>query len=233
VKRLSTLILIFALALAFFILAPAFLNQPFAPNPFLKTADVLDLFTPLVLIPLYYLLLYYGGSQPPSLRSTLVFLVFASLWVLGQGMHLSANTIGHWLSEVAGDQVYDVTYFYDEVLSHYLWHLGAAALSAQLIYNSWKHPFEEQSARLISGTVAGIIYGLTIFIIGIEGGTVAMLFPFSALAAIAALILGWGKFKHMPVLTFFLIGYALAALIFIGWGLYWGGFPQFSHLGWI
>jgi hypothetical protein len=225
--------LIFALAIAFFILAPAFLNQPFAPNPYLKLADVLDLFTPLVLIPLYYLLLYYGGSQPLSLRSTLVFLVFASLWVLGQGMHLSANTIGQWLSDVAGDQVYDVTYFYDEVLSHYLWHMGAAALSAQLIYNSWKHPFEEQTARLISETVSGIIYGLTIFIIGIEGGTVALLFPFSALAAIAALFLGWGKFKQTPVLTFFMVGYALAALIFVGWGLYWGGFPQFSHLGWI
>ncbi len=110
-KRLSTLSLIFALALAFFILAPAFLNQPFAPNPYLKIADVLDLFTPLVVIPLYYLLLYYGSSQQPGLRSTIVFLVFASLWVLGQGMHLSANTIGHWLSEVAGDQIYDVTFF--------------------------------------------------------------------------------------------------------------------------
>ena len=232
-KRLSSLILIFAIALAFFILAPAFLNQPFAPNPFLKIADVLDLFTPLVIIPLYYLLLYYGGSQFPSLQETIVFLVFAALWVLGQGMHLSANTIGHWLATTAGDQVYDVTYFYDEVLSHYLWHLGAAALSAQLIYHSWKYPFEDISSRLIIEFVAGIIYGLTIFIIGIEGGTVAILFPFSIIAAIAALILGWGTFKKMPLLTYFVIGYALAALVFTGWGLYWGSFPQFSHLGWI
>ena len=232
-KRLSSLILIFAIALAFFMLAPAFLNQPFAPNPFLKIADVLDLFTPLVIIPLYYLLLYYGGSQFPSLRETIVFLVFAALWVLGQGMHLSANTIGHWLATTAGDQVYDVTYFYDEVLSHYLWHLGAAALSAQLIYHSWKYPFQEKSSRLVPEFVAGIIYGLTIFIIGIEGGTVAFIFPFSIIAAVAALILGWGALKRMPVLTYFMIGYALAALVFTGWGLYWGSFPQFSHLGWI
>jgi len=54
---------------------------------------------------------------------------------------------------------------------------------------------------------------------------VALLFPFSILAAIAALFLGWGKFKQTTVLTFFMVGYALAALIFIGWGLYWGGFP--------
>ncbi len=71
-KRLSTVILVFTIALAFFIFAPAFLNQPFSPNPHLKIADLLDLFTPLVVIPLYYLLLYYGGNQQPGLRSTIV-----------------------------------------------------------------------------------------------------------------------------------------------------------------
>ncbi|MBK5109645.1 MAG: hypothetical protein JJE12_16035, partial [Anaerolineales bacterium] len=163
----------------------------------------------------------------------IVFLVFASLWVLGQGMHLSANTIGHWLATTAGDQIYDVTYFYDEVLSHHLWHLGAAALSAQLIYRSWRNPFQDQTFRLVVEAIAGIIYGLTIFIIGIAGGTVAFMFPFSIIAAVTALILGWGKFKRMPVLSCFAVGYTLAALIYLGWGLYWGGFPQFSHLGWI
>ena len=232
-KKLSNLILIFAIALAFFILAPAFLNQPFTPNPHLKLADVLDLFTPLVIIPLYFLLLYYGANQTPRLKSIIIFLVFAVLWVEGQAMHLSANSIGHWLADFTGDQVYEVTYFYDEVLSHYIWHLGVAALSAQLIYNSWKYLFKDRSSGLIIESLAGIIYGLTIFIIGIEGGTVPLLFPFSVLAAITALILGWGKFKQIPVLTFFLVGYALAALIFAGWGVYWGSFPQFSHLGWI
>ena len=232
-KRLSVLTLVFAFAFAFFILAPAFLNQPFAPNPYLKIADVLDLFTPLVVIPLYYLLLYFRCSRKPGLASTVIFLVFSSLWVLGQGMHLAANTIGHWLTTTAGDQVYDVTYFYDEVLSHFLWHLGAVALSAQLIFSSWKHPFEDQYYRLLTEIIAGFLYGLTIFIIGIEGGTVAILLPFSVLAGITGFILGWNNYKHMPLLTFFTVGYTLAALIFIGWGLYWSGFPQFSHLGWI
>jgi hypothetical protein len=115
----------------------------------------------------------------------------------------------------------------------YLWHLGAAALSAQLIYRSWRYPFQDQTFRLVLEAIAGIIYGLTIFIIGIEGGTVAIMFPFSIIAAVTALILGWGKFKRMPVLSCFTVGYTLAALVYLGWGLYWGGFPQFSHLGWI
>ena len=78
-KRLSILILIFAIAFAFFIIAPGLLNKPFTPYPQLKIADVLDLFTPLVLIPLNYLLLCFGASQFPSLKSMIVFLVFASL----------------------------------------------------------------------------------------------------------------------------------------------------------
>ena len=232
-KRLSTLILVFALTLAFFIIAPGLLNKPFTPYPYLKIADVLDLFTPLVLIPLYYLLLYFGASRVPSLKSMIVFVIFAALWIEGQAMHLAANSIGHWLSDLTADQIYEVTYFYDEVLSHYIWHFGVIALSAQLIYRSWKYPFTDGSSRLILESIAGVIYGLTVFIIGIEGGTVPLLFPFSVLAGITSLIWGWGKFKRLPLLTFFLVGYALAALIFIGWGIYWGSFPQFSHLGWI
>ena len=77
--RLSILILIFAVALAFFIIAPGFLNRPFTPYPQLKIVDVLDLFTPLVLIPLYFQLLYFGASQVPSLKSMIVLLVFAAL----------------------------------------------------------------------------------------------------------------------------------------------------------
>ena len=187
-KRLSILILIFAVALAIFIIAPGQLNKPFTPYPQLKIADVLDLFTPLVLTPLYFLLLYFGAGQFPSLKSMIVFFVFAALWVEGQSMHLAANSIGHWLSDISGDQIYEVTYFYDEVLSHYIWHLGVVTLSAQLIYRSWKYSFTDRSSRLIVESIAGILYGFTIFIIGIEGGTVPLLFPFSVLATITALI---------------------------------------------
>lgn len=77
--RLSILILIFAVALAFFIIAPGFLNRPFTPYPQLKIADVLDIFTSLVLIPLYFLLLFFGTRQVPSLKSMIVFMVFAAL----------------------------------------------------------------------------------------------------------------------------------------------------------
>jgi hypothetical protein len=231
VKRLSNLILIFALAFTLFIIVPGLINKPFSPYPSMKVSDVIDLFTPLVLMPLYFLLLYFGSSKEPGLRSMIVFLVFAAIWVEGQGMHLGANSIGHWLTDTMGEEINQVTHFYDEVLSHYIWHLGVVTLSAQLIYREWKHPLNDQSSRLILESIAGILYGLTIAIMGLEGGTVPLLFPFSVLAAIICLSWGWGKFRQQKLLTFFLVGYGLATLVFIAWGLYYGGFPQPSELG--
>ena len=154
-NRISILIFIFALAFAFFIITPGLLNKPFTPLPELKIADVFDLFTPLILIPLYYLLLYFGSNQIPNLQSTTIFLVFSVLWVEGQAMHLAANSIGHWLLNFINEYVYHVAHFYDEILSHIIWHLGVAALSAQLIYRSWRYPYADLSSRLILESIAG------------------------------------------------------------------------------
>lgn len=231
-KRLPILILIFSIAFAIFILIPGLLNKPFSPYPNLKIADILDLFTPLVIILLYFLLLQFGSNQIPNFKSMIILIIFAVVWVEGQAMHLAANSIGHWLSDSMSDEIYQVTYFYDEVLSHYIWHFGVAALSVQLMYRSWRYPFK-YSSRLILETIAAVIYGITIFIMSVEGGTVPLLFPFSVLAVIICSIWGWSKFKHIPVLTFFLLGYAIAAILLSGWGLYWSGFPQFSELCWI
>jgi hypothetical protein len=55
-KRLSFLSLVFAILFAVFFLGPPFLNMQFSLYPLMKIADVFDLLTPLVLIPLYWLL---------------------------------------------------------------------------------------------------------------------------------------------------------------------------------
>ncbi len=86
-QRLARLTLIFALLYAVFIIAPAFLSSQFAPYPLMKNGDVLDLLTPLVLIPLYWLLFEIRRESPPSQKETLIFLVLAALWVEGQRMH--------------------------------------------------------------------------------------------------------------------------------------------------
>ena len=230
-QRISNLTLIFAVLLAVFIISPAFLSQQFGPYPLLKTGDVFDLLTPLVLIPLYWLLFQLSRDRPFSQGEMIVFLVLSSLWVLGQGMHLAANAISHLTKEMPGSDIDTLTYFLDEVLSHYLWHIGLVGLSALLIYRQWKYPFANERSRLVAEIAGGIIYGLVYFIMIVEAGTAPLGVPFAALVVLFTLIWGRHGLRQQPILAFFFTGYLVAALLFLIWGIYWGGLPEFSEVG--
>ena len=119
----QSLILLFALAFALFIVGLPFLDQTFAGYPLMHWADVLDIATPLVLMPLYWVLFTNSGRVYRPLPLALAFAVLAALWAEGQGMHLSANSISNLLG-AGTTEVHTLIHFYDEVLSHYLWHLG-------------------------------------------------------------------------------------------------------------
>jgi hypothetical protein len=80
---------------------------------------------------------------------------------------------------------------------------------------------------------AGMLYGLSFFLIVDEGQTVPMGLPF------ALIVVAWGivrprhGLKQYPVSLFLLVTYATASILLLGWGLYWRGFPELSSLGWI
>ena len=230
-KRLSGLVLVFSILFLVFFIGPPFLNMQYSPYPLMKVGDVLDLFTPLVLIPLYWLLYWFGGNRPIGLRGSLIFMFFAALWVAGQSMHLAGNSLGHLLEDMKGTDVYHLTNFYDEVLSHYLWHFGIFALSALLIYRQWKNPSAEGQTLPWAVILAGIIYGFAHFMIVIEGATAPMGVPFAVLAALFILVWGRKNLRQQPLLVFFLTAYLLAMVLFLGWGIYWGGLPEFSQVG--
>ncbi len=230
-KRLSLLTLFFSIAFLLFFLAPPFLNQAFAPYPLINVADVLDLFTPIVLIPLYWLIFRLDGKSFPTLGENLFFVVFVAIWVLGQGMHLAANSIGHLLEEMKGTDVFRLGHFYDEVLSHYIWHFGIIGLSAVLIYRQWRNPPAEDNTANFLPILAGIIYGFTFFALIIEGATAPLGVTFTVLAVIFLFVSGRKAFKQRPVLLFFVVAYLLALLLFTGWGIYWQGLPEFSEVG--
>ena len=190
-QRLARLTLIFAILFAVFIIAPAFLSDRFTPYPLMKSGDVLDLLTPLVLIPLYWLLFQIHPHRPPSQKQMLIFLIFATLWIQGQGMHLVANSIGHLITADSGSEVKKLTHFYDEILSHYIWHLGLIGLSALLIYRQWQNPSLEQSSGLRLEITAGIIHGFVYFIDVVESATTVLGVPFAVGVVLFALV--WGR----------------------------------------
>ena len=230
-KRLSVIILIFAIAFTVFFMAPPYLTKQFGVYPLMKVGDVFDIFTPLVLIPLYWLLFRPNADKAPDLTGILIFLLFAALWVEGQGMHLSANSIHHLLKGMESSDMYSLTYFYDEVLSHYMWHFGIFGLSALVIFRQLRNPFAEKQGISWAVILAGIIHGFTLFVIIVEGETALLGVPFVILVTLFGLIWGWNRFSHQPLFLFFFITCLVATLFFIGWGIYWGGLPEFSEVG--
>jgi hypothetical protein len=223
----SSRILIFAVAFSVFIIVPAFLSQPFPPYPLMHVADVFDLLTPFVLMVIYWQL-FHDGETAPDRRQTFAFVILGTLWVAGQAMHLAANSINNLLGQ-GTTGLHDLVHFYDEVLSHYLWHLGILGLSVLLLVREAGRTAEAAERKWT--LLASVVYGLTFFLAVNEGGTVPLGLP-----ACAVIVLGlWryrrGALRRRPLADFFLTGYLLALLLLLGWGIYWGGFPEFTEVG--
>jgi hypothetical protein len=216
------LTLLFSILFALFILLPGVLGQEFGPYTLMKNSDVFDLLTPLVLIPLYWLLFELWPGNTPNRKETTVFLLLAVLWVDGHGMHLSANSIGHLLESMKGSDVHKLTYFYDENLSHYIWHLGVLGLSVLLLYRQWRHPFVRERGGVAWGVAAGIFYGITLFLATLEGNTLLMGIPFAIALTIWVLVRGRAHLKEQPLLFFFFVGHLVTLLALVSWFIYWG-----------
>jgi hypothetical protein len=232
------LILVFATLFTVFLIGPAMLGAKFTPYPLIKLGDVLDLFTPLILMPIYWMLFQIRKELKPGRKETILFLVIGAAWAMGQGMHLAANSIGHQLTyELEGttlrscEQGMDVcraTIFYDEELSHIIWYAATFLLSGLLIWRQWRTPFEGSLGLGHLGMVtgAGLLHGLTFAVTVLEARTVFMGFPFAGLVVTLTLLFGRKQLRKQPILFFFFVAYALACLLFAGWGIYHSGFPE-------
>jgi hypothetical protein len=225
-----SLILLFAISFTVFIVVPAFLGQPFPPYPSIHWADVFDLLTPLVLIPLYWLLFTDSGSLQRTSRLNIIFLILAALWAAGQGMHLSANSINNYLGH-GSSGIHDIVHFYDEVLSHYLWHAGIVGLSILLVVAPAAVTTEAVPIRWGIVAPASLLFGLTFFMAINEGGTVPLGLPAAIIIMLGFLLLRRHQIRTHNLTAFFLLGYLIATILFIGWFIYWGGFPEFSEVG--
>lgn len=231
-KRLSPLTLVFAiLSLTFFLLL-IFLRIPFPPYPLMSWQDAIDVLTPLVLIPVYWMMFKGVTRGKAGLADEIAFMMMSAFWVLGQGLHLSANSINNLIGNLAKKQVIDITttdiyhltYFYDEYLGHYLWHIGVLGLAALLIFWGWRQAADETTDWRIV-IPAGVLYGFTYFCIFLEGNTLPVGLPFATIVTLLILIGGRKKLAQQPILAFFFASCLLALLMFVGWRLYWGCFP--------
>ncbi len=232
ITKLSPFTLLFAFLSVVFFLLLIFLRIPFPLYPLMSYQDALDVLTPLILIPLYWRLFRNVTCNRSTHSSELAFMVFAGFWAAGQGMHLSANSIDNLIGNLAkqaalditGTPVFTLTYFFDEDLSHYLWHVGVIGLAALLIYEGWRRPAEEPTDwRWV--IPAAVLYGFLLFCIFLEGNTLPIGLPFVVVVTLAVLVAGRAKLKMQPVLAFFFVSCLLALILIMGWWAYWGCLP--------
>lgn len=230
------LLLAFASGYFFFLTAPIVLRVKLGPDPTPTAGAMLDILTPFVIVGIYALLYRTNAVErlprgPKGLLwSKIAFAFFAILFVEGHGMHLSANSINSFLGQSRGSEAYAIAYFYDELLSHYLWRFGAVGLTGVVLARHWRG--WEGGARRGLLAVACAAYGLTYAVAATESQTVPMDLPASA--AIAAVFgARWWTQRTVPgdlVFAFFGTAHGLAVLALTAWGLYFTGFPEPSSL---
>jgi vacuolar-type H+-ATPase subunit I/STV1 len=107
---------------------------------------------------------------------------------------------------------HNLTYFHDEYLSHYLWHIGVVGLAALLIYEGWHQSVDEKTDWRIV-LPAGILYGFTSLCIFLERNTLILGLPFVMIVSLLVIIWGRRKLIQKPILAFFFVA-ALFALMF-------------------
>lgn len=219
----------FALAFTAVFLTPPFTPAAFPADHLLRWGDVIDFATPIVMLPIYWLVLSYGRGALPRWE-LVAFLVLGAIWVEGQAVHLAANSIGHQPATGTGHQL---TELYDEKIGHLLWHGAALALATLVVSRRLSVPPDTApaSARLV-GLTSAAVFGFALFLVTVEGAT-AILAAGAGLVVVAlAVRRGLGTMLRDPIVTLFGAGHALMLVLLGTWFAYWGGrLPEFSSLG--
>jgi hypothetical protein len=149
-------------------------------------------------------------------REWIVLAAAGLLYTQGHGIHLAANSI-------ANVEPSDAVHLWDETVGHWLWYGGLTGLVATLAYSLGAVP----RPRSAWGLALAAAFGLTVFTNSVEGGTVVL----GLLSGVV--FVAWGLRRRGRAPELLIPAYALTVACLVGWGLYWGGFPQFSELGWI
>ncbi len=193
-RRLSLALLGYALALAVFLVVPPTLRNTVDGLTGFTWQELLDLFTPLAVLPVAAAALRLAGAT--GSRWTMAILVVAIVWVEGQAIHLAANGIDDAAREATGAGVPgaagEVTHWLDERLSHWLWDAGWVGLSGLFLaagaHERLRGGAAAASVALVVG--AAVVHGLIFGITTVEGVTALLGIPASAvlLAAGAALV---------------------------------------------
>jgi hypothetical protein len=197
-------------------------------RPGVTCGDLVDVFTPILLVLLYALVLRQISVDPArDRRPRLFFAIGCIAMLIGHGIHVAANSIHDAIDRAGLMDPGGLVNWWDEHVSHYAVHGAKALLCVALTtLEAGKNPSEEKRPLLF--WIGALAYGFIVFTEGVEGQTVPLVLPF------VVLYLAWsvGRGRPLaPVRLFYTLAALVSILLFAYWGIAHHGFPEFSQVG--
>ena len=159
------------------------------------------------------------------------------LSALGVGMRFAGNKIelNYCGTDLRHDQICQIAHLFHEPLGHCPILFGSIFMSLALLIVQLVSMEEIALDRLnnILVSVFGALSSLVLFALVIEGGIVNMGLPLITIYAFGCILIYLLKrqeISRLPLLNYKLIGFLLAVILVVAWGIYWRGFPEFSEL---
>ena len=177
--------------------------------------DFVDLLTPYVVAgPMLLVLARTRASQ----QAWAVALLGAAAFVQGHGLHLSANSI----SFASGPQ--PPAYLWDEQVGHHLWFAGLTLLLVVVVRAVTPLGLHASPGAIVLAAFVGLTWAANV----IEGGAV----PFGSALALGLAAHGW-RTRRGATGRLLLVTFVISLVLTAAYGLWRGGFPQPSELGWL
>lgn len=207
----------------------AYVKLPLAPRG-VTAGDWIQLLGTFPLLALYGSIALDLHARHASPRLTLLLFIAGVTFALGSGVHVAANSIHDMLDHAKLGDPWGLATFWDEHLGHYMVDASRAAFAIGLTAWETRLPAmaDESAPWLIP--LGALAYGFIYFATGVEGQTVPLALPVSIGFAIGSVAHG-GIRMERPVRNFYAVAAFTSITLFLIWGVWHRGFPEFSRTG--
>jgi hypothetical protein len=212
-------------------LGSAYVKVPLPPRG-VTAGDLIQLLGTFPLLALYaWIALDLHARHPAGARNASVFFIAGVAYALGFGVHVAANSIHDMLDHTGLGDPWGLAYFWDEHLGHYM--VDASRVAFAVLLTAWESKAKGAAwdgTGRVALVLGGLAYGFIYFATGVEGQTVPLALPFSLAYAV------WSLARRRPggtgpVRVFYTIAALTSILLFLVWGVWHRGFPEFSRTG--